>query len=456
MKKGIKFTLMSMILTFILIINSFTVSAASFSVSKSKSSVSPGGTFTVTITCSSGAGQFSISAKNGTVSNNSLWIDNGSGSVTVTAGNSGTVTVSVTATDVTANDESAITGSKTVSVTIKQASSTNNSGSNSNSTTNNNSGNNSSSNSNSVNNNTTTITKSSDNTLKSLAVSRGTLSPSFSSSKTKYNIDLAGDVTEVTINATANDSKASVRGTGKKELKVGNNEFKVVCTAENGTKKTYTLVFYVDETPLVYTKYNDLDLGVVRILDDVKIPEGFEKNTIELDEQKITGYSNKNLKLDIAYLIDENGNKAFYIIEKGKVKSLYQTIKVNGNTYVIIPSESSLEQIKNLKETSILIDDKELSGWIFDDDNLKNYTLIYLMNSKGETHLYSYESSEGTLQIYTEPADRQPVEITYILAGTSGLFALTTLFFAIKYFRFKKKKVNEIKNFYEKRNIIEE
>lgn len=79
--------------------------------------------------------------------------------------------------------------------------------------------------------------KSANNNLSSLSVSAGTLN--FNKSTTSYTVIVDNNVTSVTINATAEDSKASVSGTGTKNLKVYSNTFNIIVTAENGSKKTY-------------------------------------------------------------------------------------------------------------------------------------------------------------------------------------------------------------------------
>ena len=87
---------------------------------------------------------------------------------------------------------------------------------------------------------TVTKPKSSDNTLSDLKVDGATVS-GFSGSKTSYTLkDNTGS--SITITATANDSKASVTGTGSKKLKYGKNTFGVTVTAENGAKKTYNII----------------------------------------------------------------------------------------------------------------------------------------------------------------------------------------------------------------------
>jgi hypothetical protein len=92
---------------------------------------------------------------------------------------------------------------------------------------------------------TITVTRyelNSDATLKSLTVSEGSLSPSYSTNTTKYTVNVPNNTTSITLLATANDNAASVSGVGIKTLKVGTNNFSIVVTAENKTTtKTYVV-----------------------------------------------------------------------------------------------------------------------------------------------------------------------------------------------------------------------
>ncbi len=81
--------------------------------------------------------------------------------------------------------------------------------------------------------------KSGNNNLSSLSLSTGSIN--FSPGNTNYSVNVAASVTSITISATKEDSKASVSGDGTKGLGYGNNTFNVVVTAENGSKKTYTI-----------------------------------------------------------------------------------------------------------------------------------------------------------------------------------------------------------------------
>lgn len=81
------------------------------------------------------------------------------------------------------------------------------------------------------------------NDLSEITVDCFLLSPVFSGSNTQYVIWLPYETESVVVNGTAADSKASVRVEGGTGLKAGqDNEIKVICTAENGTEKVYTVI----------------------------------------------------------------------------------------------------------------------------------------------------------------------------------------------------------------------
>lgn len=442
MKKRLKVILSSIAFLMTISLLQLPVYAAGFSVSKSASSVAPGGTFTVSVSVS-GEGRFNFSASNGTVSSSSQWIA-GSGSVSVKAGSSGTVTVSVTASDVSANDgETVISGTHSVSVAINAPASGGN-------TTNSNN-----SNSGSTTNNTDTTTqqteekkeetkKSNVNTLASLTVSAGELSPAFDGNNTNYEVNVDAKVTSITIDAKATDAKASVSGTGEHALQVGANTLQVVCKAENGSTKTYTITVNVDETPQVYLKLNKQKLGVVRNVKDLGIPESFEATTIKIDGNEVTAYHSNNMNKTILYLVNEKGEKNFYLYdEKEGVTSIFIPVTVLGRNVYIIDVKKDDVKVDHTKFNKIQIDNNTFEGWTFTDD--KNYSLIMVMNQKGEKVIYQYEATENTLQLYhqvKQEQSNQPKQqkniMTYVFAATTVVFALISLVL-IRYFFIHKK-----------------
>lgn len=413
MKKLMKITLSCfmflMTLSFVKITD---VNAAGFSVSRSTSSVAPGGRFTVSVSCA-GEGRFNFSASNGSVSSSSMWVA-GSGSISVTAGGSGTVTVTVTASDVAANDGvTVISGSQSVSVAISTPSA----------------GGSSSSSNNSSAKPTETVKKATDNNLASLTVSAGTLSPAFDAGTTNYEVNLDAKASKISVDAKAKDSKASVSGTGEHDLKVGPNTIQVVCKAENGATKTYTITVNVDETPQVYTKYGKQRLGVVRNLNGLGIPNSFEETKVKVDGEEVTAYHSNNMNKTIVYMVNDKGEKNFYLYsEKEGITSKFVPVAILGRNVYIVDVDKEDVQLENTTYKTIEIDGNSLKAWVFNDD--ENYALVRLMNEKGEEVTYQYEKSENSLQLYHEvEQEEQSNLLTYIFVVTTALCAIAAIAF---------------------------
>ena len=423
--------------------------AASFSVSVQNNG---NGSLTVTVSSSTHAGGLSVSAggKSGTLAIRTI----GSSDSTTLQTGAGTFTVTVTALSLSDANYNLVEGetiSRTVTVTDKSSSSSSSSSSGSSSS--------SSSSSNSSSSTTTTVQepevkKSSEKNLSSLSVSEGTLSPKFSAGTTTYKVDLTSETESLTISAKAKDSKAKVSGTGKKELKIGENNFTVTVTAEDGSKKTYTISVYVTEKPTQFVKLGDQNLGILNDLSKTDVPKGFEKSTIKIDNKDVTALQNKDMGLTLLYLQNEDDSTGFYIydVDNNKVLSKYQTVAVNGKTYVLMDAPDNLEAIQDLKTATIKIADVELNGWKFEDEALSHYTLVYLMNEAGETQLYTYEDTEGTLQKYTPVEEKNDNTLTYVFIGTTALFVVSTAVLGYMYISFKKKSISAIKDYYERKN----
>ena len=231
--------IIKLLLTLAIVLPMFTLSAtpvaaASMTVTVNKTSVSAGAVFTATVKITNGSGMVKVSLSNGTFtslpsdqsqSDSSQFYIDGSATFSIKAGTSGNTVFTATPVAVYDYDsEEPLTGAKSVSVAIATANSsgiTNSNGSNSSSTT-----------------TPQTDSRSKVNTLSSLVVDGTNLNPIFNEATTKYTANVSSDVKEVTISAKSTDAKATVSGTGKKVVSPGDNIFEIICTAENGSKKT--------------------------------------------------------------------------------------------------------------------------------------------------------------------------------------------------------------------------
>ncbi len=207
--------------------------AVSISVSPSKSTVSPGQSFSVTISGNDATGKVNISVSGGSASTSSVWIENNSQTITVTAGSSGTVKISASG-ELSSNAGEDKTVSSSASVKIQAASSGGNTSGGS------------QNNNNPTKKPTTTKPveekeKSKDSSLKELAIAEGAITPEFNKDVKEYVLTVPNEITSVNVTATPTDSKAKANIEGNTELKEGENTVTVTVTAENGDKTNYII-----------------------------------------------------------------------------------------------------------------------------------------------------------------------------------------------------------------------
>ena len=86
---------------------------------------------------------------------------------------------------------------------------------------------------------TVSTPRSTNNNLSAIRVNNQALS-NFSANTTTYNLPATDDAS-INVSATAQDSKATISGTGNVSLSYGSNSIRIVVRAESGATKTYTL-----------------------------------------------------------------------------------------------------------------------------------------------------------------------------------------------------------------------
>lgn len=401
--KKIKKTILSVLLFFCLCL---TPKAASFNMTASTTQVAPNGTFTIKVggDC---IGRVNLSITNGSLSSNSVWVEQGYVSVKVTAKESGNVTVTATPVTGFSDADANIYNPGSRSITVK------------------------------INGTTTKPNKnpeqpqSKENRLSALKISNGTLTPNFNENQTEYTVNLSANETEITLSGTAKDAKAKVEGLGKKALKVGKNKIEITVIAENGSKKIYILNVNVDETPQIYLDYNNQKIGVVRNLEDITIPEGFEQKEDVLEDKKIILFEKGNLSL--LYGIDPDNKKSFYLFNKEKkdVITKLQPLKINHLLLYLI--EKPLDK-PNLTPKKHTIDEQEVTCYGF--ENNENYCLLNAINEEGSNVQYLYETSEKTVQLFPEflinKEEKEEPKTNPIWYGIIILFSSVSFFIGYK------------------------
>ena len=197
--------------------------------------------------------------------------------------------------------------------------------------------------------------KSKDNTLASLTISEGTLSPEFQSKVTEYQAKVGDQVTSLAVSAQPNDAKASVISvSGADKLKTGVNKVQIVVQAENGVKKTYTIQVTrgaaqqesqdtqqkgETQAPADGQQYFTIDgtnLYLTDSIPDRYVLDGFVKDTVTLWENQYPCMRKDGIDtpLRLLYLVDENGqNGALYMLDLDDPEEIYPFVCMNYNQY---------------------------------------------------------------------------------------------------------------------------
>ncbi len=269
--------------------------AAYVSIKPSTTSANPGQTVSLTIS-SDCIGKVNLSASNGKLSSNSVFID-GNQTVSIVVGNSGTVAVTATPVDM-----SDLTGNP-VSIGPSSASISINSSSSSTSTANN---------GNAGATNQETNKKSSNANLSNLGIRPNDFT-GFKAATTTYNVTVPSNVQEIEVYATAQDSKAKISGIGKKQLQEGQNTISVVVTAEDGTKKTYTINVTKSGETEEPEKEEEVSKGLSELkIGDLELTPEFKTDVYEYAIKYVgteTSLDINAIATDKDYIVDIMGNE---------------------------------------------------------------------------------------------------------------------------------------------------
>lgn len=271
------------------------------------------------------------------------------------------------------------------------------------------------------------IVKSNDNTLKSLTISKGTLSPTFRSSTLEYKVDIEEILDKITITPIANHPKANVSGGGEVELTEGINTFEIKVTAENGSLKTYKItVNMVDENPVEVT-INNQKYTVVKKANVIDAPNGFVDTILSIRGINVPAYENKDINLILVTLKDSKGTYNLYTYDENtEIYKKYVEFQTGLLRLYIQNPDETIEIPKEFDKAVFFINDVQITGWDLNAND--NYKLVYATNiNSGEKSLYLYDSKEGTFQRYLVVEEENTDLKEYIIFLSIGILLVTAL-----------------------------
>ncbi len=266
--------------------------------------------------------------------------------------------------------------------------------------------------------------KSDNANLKSLSLSNGKLSPSFSASRTSYTATVANSVTQCRVYATASDSGAKVSVSGDSSLKVGKNTRTVTVTAPSGAQKTYTITITrlaeneeptdssdtsgteSTEEPTGNPLETTVDGGTFTVATDiagVTLPKGFSVSSADYNGEQVATASDSGGNFVIYYLCPADSDELvpYVMNESGTAFERLKYADFGGNIYIFTDFPEDMSAPEEYYETTAQIGDFDMPAYASTEDGYSDFYYLYGFFDGG-FRVYRYDSAENMLQRYPE------------------------------------------------------
>ncbi len=263
---------------------------------------------------------------------------------------------------------------------------------------------------------------SSDATLKSLMVSYGVLSPSFSPSITEYTLNVPNNITTVTLSAIANDATAAVQVSGVSDLAVGENIRPITVIAPDGTSIVYTVTITraaAEESStdsskedssagsdssasndLISFKIDGITMYMQSIPQGSSIPSGFSRGAYVLNGQSMDVAQSPDGTV-LFYLTDFRGeNGAFYLYDPQTQTCLNAvSLYINGEIHLVLDASLGSRIPQGTALQTVTIHGRSIQAFV-NPSNAQEY-IVYVQNGSGTRDYFYYNVSNDTLRSYT-------------------------------------------------------
>ena len=279
--------------------------------------------------------------------------------------------------------------------------------------------------------------KSSDNSLSSLTLSAGKLSPAFKYNITNYTAEVENNVTSVVVSAKANNKNATVESVkGGEKLVVGSNKIQIVVKAENGVTATYVVNVtrkaagdddkqkdsekdeqQDGDLSQQYYEINGQKLYPATSIPEEVVPQDFEQGTMKLWEKDYPYLYNDKIgsQICLLYLVDENKeNGALYMVMDSAPYEAYPYVSFSSEFgyIVVVPDADETTLPAGYKAGTLDLEGKgSIGAYYYGKD--KDVCLVYAVNNEGNYGWYLYDVNERTYMRYlgNSEADREEIQV---------------------------------------------
>lgn len=249
--------------------------------------------------------------------------------------------------------------------------------------------------------------------LKSLSLSKGTLSPKFSAAKTTYTASVANDVTDVKVYATAADGEAKVEVSGKSALEVGENVRTVTVTAASGAQKTYKITITraaegetsepeqtsePENNPYEAT-VDGVAYTVATDVSGIALPKGFSASVAEYNGVEVAVAKDADSNYTVYYLKAADGEAyvPYLLSADGASFEKLKYAQFGDKTYILAEIPEGSTAPDGYYDTFIKIGDFDVKAFASKNEELSDLYYVYCFYD-GSFRMYRYDSEENVLQ----------------------------------------------------------
>lgn len=283
----------------------------------------------------------------------------------------------------------------------------------------------------------TNPTKSGDATLNFLRPSKGTLTPKFDKNVTEYTVTVPNSVTRCLLNYSTTDPQAQTSIAGSADLKVGKNTRSVTVTAQNGTTKKYTVVITREAAPnttagskptnttgttvpvtppkdALEVEVNGIQMVIAGDQPGAKLPANFKWDFVSFGDVEVPAAKHNKADLTLLYLMEQEGDGAgfYYYNATDDTFTPYYKLTADKAVYSVHNLPESVTTPAGMVTGTFTYKDVAVSAFVYEDEALKDFAVLYVTTPEGESGLYTFDSAEKTFQRYVEVVAPQPEPTT--------------------------------------------
>ncbi len=277
--------------------------------------------------------------------------------------------------------------------------------------------------------------QSGDNSLSTLSLSAGTLSPEFQYNIVDYTASVGADVTSVEVSAKPSNEFAVIESvSGNTDLQPGENTISIVVKAQNGVAATYKIVVTREgaasegtdgaaqepqadgtEAAAEEQQAGGAEGGITieghpfnlaPTVPDEVVPQDFTKTAVTCQGQQVEGLSFDKAELTLVYLTTPSTEvKNMLAVYEGEGGGFYpfRKLQLNEADYFIVlnpPKETGLSQEYTQAEQKVG-EFANVPAYVRGGgSDSEGFSLVYGASSYGNKGWYQYDAKESTIQRY--------------------------------------------------------